>query len=83
MRKATIIILLIATALPALAQRTADYGVSIGAVSYLGDTINGLLKPGPAAQFFYRYNFNPRQAIRANIMAGYTPPLNAPIGEWS
>ena len=81
MRKATIIILLIATALPTMAQRTADYGASIGAVSYLGDSLNGLLKPGPAAQFFYRYNFNPRQAVRVNLMGGYISPLDAPIGE--
>ncbi|MCB0801449.1 MAG: hypothetical protein KDB91_13180, partial [Bacteroidales bacterium] len=53
----------------------------MGAVSFLGDSINGLLKPGPAAQLFYRYNFNPRQAVRANIMGGYLTPLKAPVGE--
>ena len=30
-------------------------------------------RPGPAAQFFYRYNFNPRQAVRANLTRRLTP----------
>lgn len=83
MRKATILILLALPALPAVSQRTADYGASVGMVTYLGEynPLNILYRPGPAAQFFYRYNFNPRQAVRANLMGGYLTPLGSPIGE--
>ncbi len=83
MRKAFYILLLIISTLPAFPQRSADYGVSAGIVNYLGEDNpqNAFFKPGPAAQFFYRYNFNPRQAVRANLMGGYLTPLNAPIGE--
>jgi len=81
MKKILIILTVITIALPAFSQRSADYGVTVGAVTFLGDSINGLLKPGPAAQVFYRYNFNPRQAVRANIMGGYLTPLKAPVGE--
>jgi hypothetical protein len=83
MRKGIILILLIATALPAMTQRTADYGASLGTVNYLGEynPSNVLFKHGPAAQLFYRYNFNPRQAVRANLMGGYLSALGSPIGE--
>ncbi|MCK7539338.1 MAG: hypothetical protein MZV63_54720 [Marinilabiliales bacterium] len=43
--------------------------------NYLGE-INpstSISNPGPAAQFFYRYNFNPRQAVRANLHGRITP----------
>ncbi len=83
MKKATIFIFLFITALPLISQRSADYGVSFGIVNYIGEDnpLNVFYKPGPAAQFFYRYNFNPRQALRANLMGGYLTPLGAPIGE--
>lgn len=83
MRKTTILIFLTLLTLPAFSQRSADYGASVGMVTYLGDgnPLNVLYKPGPAAQFFYRYNFNPRQAVRANFMTGYLTPLGAPLGE--
>jgi hypothetical protein len=81
MRKELIILILGIISLQAFPQRSADYGVSLGALSYLGDSVKTLFKPGPAAQFFYRYNFNPRQSVRANIMGGYITPLKAPIGE--
>ncbi len=53
-------------------QRIADIGISAGATSYLGDiNPNRLLyAPLPAASIFYRYNFNPRQALRANVLLG-------------
>lgn len=53
-------------------QRKSDYGVFGGVSSYLGDiNPNKLLySPLPAAGIFYRYNLNPRQAIRANIFFG-------------
>ena len=83
MRKALFILTLIIITLPAIAQRSADYGVSAGIVTYLGEQnpLNTFFKPGPAAQIFYRYNINPRQAVRANLMGGYVTPLGQPIGE--
>ncbi|HEX2967874.1 MAG TPA: DUF6089 family protein [Bacteroidales bacterium] len=58
--------------LPVFGQRNADYGVSVGVSSYLGDiNPNKLLySPLPAASFFYRLNLNPRQALRANAFLG-------------
>ncbi len=53
-------------------QRNADYGIMGGVTSYLGD-INPerlLYAPSPAGGIFYRYNFHPRQAIRADILYG-------------
>jgi hypothetical protein len=53
-------------------QRNADYGVFAGVSSYIGDinTNRLLYSPLPAAGFFYRYNLNPREAIRLNIFGG-------------
>jgi len=81
MRRITILILLMIASMPLMAQRSADYGISAGAVTYIGDAPNTFFKPGPAAQIFYRYNFHPRLAVRANLMGGYITPLNAPLGE--
>jgi hypothetical protein len=53
-------------------QRNSDYGIFAGVSSYLGD-INPkrlLYSPLPAAGIIYRYNFNPRQAIRTNLFYG-------------
>jgi hypothetical protein len=53
-------------------QRKADYGVFAGVSSYFGD-INPnkfLYSPLPAGGIFYRYNLNPREAIRANLFVG-------------
>lgn len=53
-------------------QRIADVGISAGVTCYLGDiNPNRLLyAPLPAGSVFYRYNFNPRQALRANVLLG-------------
>ncbi|HLP72694.1 MAG TPA: DUF6089 family protein [Bacteroidales bacterium] len=53
-------------------QPRADYGFMAGISSYMGDINPGRLmySPKPAGGLFYRFNFNPRQALRANIMAG-------------
>ncbi|HLN21420.1 MAG TPA: DUF6089 family protein [Bacteroidales bacterium] len=54
------------------AQHRADYGITGGVSSYMGD-INPdrlMYSPGPSGGVFYRYNLNPRQALRANILAG-------------
>jgi hypothetical protein len=72
MKRTVILIISVILALPAMAQRRADYGFSLGATNYLGEInpVNVISSPGPAAQFFYRYNFNPRQAVRANLLGG-------------
>jgi len=72
MKRTVILIISVILALPAMAQRTADYGFSLGATNYIGEInpVNVISSPGPAAQFFYRYNFNPRQAVRANLLGG-------------
>lgn len=83
MRKAFTILILTAASLAAFSQRSADYGFSAGIVNYLGENNpqNTFFRPGPAAQIFYRYNFNPRQAVRANLMGGYMTSLGKPLGE--
>jgi len=50
-------------------QRNSDYGVFAGASSYLGDINPNKLfySPLPAGGLFYRYNFHPRQALRAGL----------------
>lgn len=72
MRKFIILIIIICASAPSFAQRTADYGFSAGMTTYVGDIneSNLFYNPGPAFQFFYRYNFNPRQAVRANLLGG-------------
>jgi hypothetical protein len=53
-------------------QRSVDYGVFIGASSYLGD-INPdrlLYSPGLAGGISFRYNFHPRQALRTSFFYG-------------
>ena len=73
MRKTILFILLLVALLPAHAQRSADYGVSAGFTTYLGDInkTNLFYNPGPALGLFYRYNFNPRQALRANLLGSW------------
>jgi hypothetical protein len=53
-------------------QRNSDYGILAGVSSYIGDiNPNRLLyAPLPAGGIFYRYNFNPREALRANLLFG-------------
>jgi hypothetical protein len=53
-------------------QRNADYGIFGGVSSYMGDINTNRLfySPLPAGGLFYRYNFNPRQALRTNIFVG-------------
>jgi hypothetical protein len=72
MRKNIFLILILLIAIPVSAQRKADYGFSLGTTSYLGDInqVKLFYKPRPAGQIFYRYNFNPRQAMRANFLVG-------------
>ncbi len=55
-----------------MGQRSADYGIIGGVSSYLGDINPNRLfySPLPAGGIFYRYNFHPRQSLRANIIFG-------------
>lgn len=72
MKKANWILFLLLLASQVSGQKRADYGVFAGVSSYFGD-INPsrfLYAPLPAAGFFYRYNFNPRQAIRGDVFIG-------------
>ena len=65
-------LLFLCLSLPLSGQRSSDYGLFLGTSSYFGDiNPNRLLyAPLPAGGLFYRYNFHPRQALRANIFAG-------------
>ncbi|MBG0858801.1 MAG: hypothetical protein IQL11_04800 [Bacteroidales bacterium] len=58
--------------LPASGQRNSDYGIFLGASSYIGDINPNRLfyAPQPAGGIFYRYNFHPRYSIRANLFYG-------------
>ncbi len=77
MKRTAVIISLFLITLPVLTQRSADYGASVGTVTYLGEENerNPFYRPGPAAQLFYRYNFNPRQAVRANLTGAWVPSI--------
>ncbi len=72
MRRPALVFLTLLFSLQLFSQRNADYGFSAGVTSYLGDINQNRLfyRPGPAGQIFYRYNFNPRQAVRINLLAG-------------
>jgi hypothetical protein len=72
MKKLACILSLILVAVTLSGQRSADYGVMGGVTSYMGDINPGrlLYSPGLAGGIFYRYNFHPRQSIRANILHG-------------
>jgi hypothetical protein len=53
-------------------QRTSDYGVFAGTSSYIGDINPGklLYSPDPAGGVYFRYNFHPRQALKASFYFG-------------
>ena len=72
MKKISGILSLLLLAVTLSGQRNSDYGVMAGVTSYIGDINPGrlLYSPGLAAGIFYRYNFHPRQSIRANILHG-------------
>lgn len=56
----------------AYGQRNSDYGIYGGVSGYYGD-INStrlLYSPSPAFGVVYRYNFHPRQSIRASFIYG-------------
>jgi hypothetical protein len=72
MKKLSGILFLILLSLSVSGQSSADYGFFGGVSSYLGDinTNRLLYSPLPAGGVFYRYNLNPRQSIRANLLLG-------------
>lgn len=53
-------------------QRISDFGFFAGTTSYLGDINPSRLmySPLPAGGVFYRFNFHPRQALRASMLFG-------------
>jgi len=66
------LLLFLSLSLSLSGQRNSDYGVFAGVSSYFGD-INPnrpLYSPLPAGGIFYRYNFNPREALRTNLFIG-------------
>jgi len=66
------ILFLVVFLLPVSAQRNSDYGVFGGVTGYFGD-INStryLYSPSPSFGLIYRYNFHPRQSIRATFIYG-------------
>ena len=72
MKKIHWLLLFLFLSLSLSGQRNSDYGVFAGVSSYFGD-INPnrqLYSPLPAGGFFYRYNLNPREALRANMFIG-------------
>jgi hypothetical protein len=72
MKKIHWFLLFLCISLSLSGQRKSDYGIFAGVSSYLGD-INPdrlLYSPSPAGGIFYRYNLNPRQALRTSIFLG-------------
>jgi hypothetical protein len=70
MKKIHFLLLFVLLTSSVTGQRKADFGVFAGVSSYIGD-INPtrfMYSPLPAGGIFYRYNFNPRQAIRGNLL---------------
>ena len=72
MKRVFWVILVLCLALPLKSQSKIDYGVFVGVSSYIGDINPGrlLYSPLPVAGIFYRYNLNPRQALRTSLVAG-------------
>jgi hypothetical protein len=70
MKKIHFLLLFILLTSSATGQRKADFGIFAGVSSYIGDINPGkfMYSPLPAGGLFYRYNFNPRQAIRGNLL---------------
>lgn len=57
-------------AIKALAQPSIDVGVFGGVNTYFGDIIESEKSINPAYGAFVRYNFNPRYALRFNVING-------------
>ena len=72
MKKVNWVLLFLCLSLSLSGQRNSDYGVFAGVSSYIGDINHNrlLYAPLPAGGIFYRYNLNPRQALRTSIIIG-------------
>ena len=72
MKKINWVLLFLFLSLSLSGQRNSDFGFFAGVSSYIGDINPGrlLYAPLPAGGFFYRYNLNPRQALRTNLFVG-------------
>ena len=72
MKRINWFLLFLSLSLSLSGQPSVDYGVFLGASSYLGD-INPyrlLYSPSIAPGIFFRYNFHPRQALRTSFFYG-------------
>jgi hypothetical protein len=72
MKKAHWLLFFILVPLSLNGQRNSDYGLFAGVSSYFGDINSSryLYAPMPAGGIIYRYNFNPREALRADLFVG-------------
>lgn len=62
--------LVILTSVVSSAQQNADWGVTAGTSTYLGDINpdNIFHSPGIGAGLFYRHNFHPRQSLKVSFL---------------
>ncbi len=72
MKRLVVIFFIGFLAVGALAQQSVDIGIFGGAGTYFGDMTNfDLMKSvKPTYGSFIRYNFNPRYALRLNVLSG-------------
>jgi hypothetical protein len=72
MKKINWVLLFFFLSLSLSGQRNSDFGFFAGVSSYIGDINHGrlLYAPLPAGGLFYRYNLNPRQALRTSFFIG-------------
>jgi hypothetical protein len=72
MKKIHWVLLFLFLSLSLSGQRNSDFGFFAGVSSYIGDINPGrlLYAPLPAGGLFYRYNMNPRQALRTSLFVG-------------
>jgi hypothetical protein len=72
MKRIPWIFLFLSLSVAVAGQRNADYGIFGGVSSYIGDINPSRLMyaPLPAGGIFYRYNFHPRHALRADLFVG-------------
>jgi hypothetical protein len=72
MKNIFLLIFLLTTSVTLVGQKGTDFGLFAGVSSYIGD-INPnrmMYAPLPAGGGFIRYNFHPRQSLRANLFVG-------------
>jgi hypothetical protein len=72
MKRVLWVVLILCFPLQLRSQKNSDFGIFTGVSSYMGDINPGklLYSPLPAGGIFYRFNLNPREAIRTNFFLG-------------